>query len=164
MSKIANKQQLTSALQLFKMLSEYQLCWMLTAVKVSSLRSLTKRKSKQSQSAASSNSFDVLVTAFLLRLFFLSDRGTESFVHKPDFVHGCKQDMLLCRRKTQPPTEWTRVRPIPKWMGFSGPYKLCKGTNLPAAWLISIACCASSALIVASIVMVVATRFPSIPI
>lgn len=81
-------------------------------------------------------------------LTFFSDRRTDSFSHKPDLVHSCKQDILLCRRKTQPPSEWTRVRPIPRWMGFTGPYKLCKGTNLPVAWLINIESCSFFDLIV----------------
>lgn len=50
-----------------------------------------------------------------------------SFVHKPDLVHDCKCDILLCRRKADCPSEWTRVRRLPSWTSFSGPFILCKG-------------------------------------
>ncbi|KAM6905372.1 zinc finger CCCH domain-containing protein 7B-like [Xenentodon cancila] len=49
-----------------------------------------------------------------------------SFVHKPDLVHNCNQDILLCRRRGGFPSEWTRVRPRPTWMSFSGPFVLCR--------------------------------------
>ncbi|XP_033998686.1 zinc finger CCCH domain-containing protein 7B-like [Trematomus bernacchii] len=48
-----------------------------------------------------------------------------SFVHKPDLVHSCKGNMLLCRRRTDPPSEWTRVRQIPN-CSFKGPFVLCR--------------------------------------
>ncbi|XP_072224323.1 zinc finger CCCH domain-containing protein 7B-like [Leuresthes tenuis] len=53
-------------------------------------------------------------------------KGIYSFVHKPDLAHNCKRDVLLCRRKTSFPSEWTRVRPLPTLMSFSGPFVLCK--------------------------------------
>ncbi|KAM9745753.1 zinc finger CCCH domain-containing protein 7B-like isoform 1-T2 [Menidia menidia] len=53
-------------------------------------------------------------------------QGIYSFVHKPDLAHSCKQDILLCRRKKGFPLEWTRVRRLPTWTSFSGPFVLCK--------------------------------------
>ncbi|XP_039976336.1 zinc finger CCCH-type containing 7Ba isoform X2 [Xiphias gladius] len=53
-------------------------------------------------------------------------QGIYTFVHKPDLVHSCKRDILLCRRKAAYPSEWTRVRPIPPWTSFRGPFVLCK--------------------------------------
>ncbi|KAF7646029.1 hypothetical protein LDENG_00194770 [Lucifuga dentata] len=52
--------------------------------------------------------------------------GIYTFVHKPTLVHSCKQDILLCRRKSGVPSEWTRVREIPAWTSFSGPFVLCR--------------------------------------
>ncbi|XP_040917569.1 zinc finger CCCH domain-containing protein 7B-like [Toxotes jaculatrix] len=52
--------------------------------------------------------------------------GIYSFVHKPDLVHRCKQDILLCRRKAENPSEWTRVRRIPPCTSFKGPFVLCR--------------------------------------
>nr|XP_015800844.2 zinc finger CCCH domain-containing protein 7B isoform X1 [Nothobranchius furzeri]XP_054606701.1 zinc finger CCCH domain-containing protein 7B isoform X1 [Nothobranchius furzeri] len=52
--------------------------------------------------------------------------GIYSYVHKPDLVHNCKQDILLCRRKAGSPSEWTRVRPIPTNTSFWGPFVLCR--------------------------------------
>ncbi|XP_078140633.1 zinc finger CCCH domain-containing protein 7B-like [Centroberyx gerrardi] len=52
-------------------------------------------------------------------------RGIYTYVHKPDLVHSCKRDILLCRRKAGFTLEWTRVRRIPSWNSFSGPFKLC---------------------------------------
>ncbi|XP_059204407.1 zinc finger CCCH domain-containing protein 7B-like [Centropristis striata] len=52
--------------------------------------------------------------------------GIYTFVHKPDLVHTCKGDILLCRRKTGHPSEWTRVRQLPTWTSFSGPFVLCR--------------------------------------
>ncbi|XP_068193874.1 zinc finger CCCH domain-containing protein 7B-like isoform X2 [Antennarius striatus] len=52
-------------------------------------------------------------------------KGIYSFTHKPDLVHSCKRDILLCRRKIGHPSEWTRVRPIPKRTSFNGPFVLC---------------------------------------
>ncbi|KAF3846744.1 hypothetical protein F7725_003822 [Dissostichus mawsoni] len=48
-----------------------------------------------------------------------------SFVHKPDLVHSCKGNMLLCRRRTDPPSKWTRVRQIPN-CSFKGPFVPCR--------------------------------------
>ncbi|KAM9392198.1 zinc finger CCCH domain-containing protein 7B-like isoform 1-T2 [Pholidichthys leucotaenia] len=53
-------------------------------------------------------------------------KGIYSFVHKPDLVHNCKRGILLCRRKTEPPSQWTRVRTIPDYKSFTGPFVLCK--------------------------------------
>uniref|UniRef100_A0A8C6KLL0 Zinc finger CCCH-type containing 7B n=1 Tax=Nothobranchius furzeri TaxID=105023 RepID=A0A8C6KLL0_NOTFU len=55
--------------------------------------------------------------------------GIYSYVHKPDLVHNCKQDILLCRRKAGSPSEWTRVRPIPTNTSFWGPFVLCRVTQ-----------------------------------
>ncbi|XP_015243384.1 PREDICTED: zinc finger CCCH domain-containing protein 7B-like [Cyprinodon variegatus] len=49
-----------------------------------------------------------------------------SFVHKPDLVHDCKCDILLCRQRADCPSEWTRVRRLPSRTSFSGPFVLCK--------------------------------------
>lgn len=49
-----------------------------------------------------------------------------SFVHKPDLLHRCKRDILLCRRKADHPSEWTRVRRLPANTSFKGPFVLCK--------------------------------------
>ncbi|XP_029914529.1 zinc finger CCCH domain-containing protein 7B-like [Myripristis murdjan] len=53
-------------------------------------------------------------------------QGIYTFVHKPDLVHTCKRDILLCRKKAGYLSEWTRVRPIPTWTSFSGPFVLCR--------------------------------------
>ncbi|XP_041863521.1 zinc finger CCCH-type containing 7Ba isoform X2 [Melanotaenia boesemani] len=53
-------------------------------------------------------------------------KGIYSYVHKPDLVHNCKRDILLCRWKVDCPTAWTRVRPLPARTSFSGPFVLCK--------------------------------------
>lgn len=52
--------------------------------------------------------------------------GIYSYVHKPNLAHNCAQDILLCRRKAKPPSEWVRVRPIPAWKTFIGPFVLCR--------------------------------------
>ncbi|RVE69224.1 hypothetical protein OJAV_G00075410 [Oryzias javanicus] len=52
--------------------------------------------------------------------------GIYTFVHKPDLVHSCKRDVLLCRRKDSFSSEWTRVRRLPSKVSFSGPFVLCK--------------------------------------
>uniref|UniRef100_A0A8C8DJL8 Zinc finger CCCH-type containing 7B n=1 Tax=Oryzias sinensis TaxID=183150 RepID=A0A8C8DJL8_9TELE len=56
----------------------------------------------------------------------LSGVGIYTFVHKPDLVHNCKRDVLLCRRKEAFSSEWTRVRRLPPKVSFSGPFVLCK--------------------------------------
>ncbi|XP_058509362.1 zinc finger CCCH domain-containing protein 7B-like isoform X2 [Solea solea] len=53
-------------------------------------------------------------------------QGIYSYVHKPDLVHSCERDILLCRRKEGHPSEWTRVRPIPPCTSFKGPFVLCR--------------------------------------
>ncbi|XP_070703241.1 zinc finger CCCH domain-containing protein 7B-like [Pempheris klunzingeri] len=53
-------------------------------------------------------------------------QGINSFVHKPDLVHSCKGDILLCRRKADNPSEWTRVRPRPVLTSINGPFVLCR--------------------------------------
>ncbi|XP_071330413.1 zinc finger CCCH domain-containing protein 7B-like [Trachinotus anak] len=53
-------------------------------------------------------------------------RGIYTFVHKPDLVHSCKRDILLCRRKADYPSEWTRVRQMPPCTSFRGPFVLCR--------------------------------------
>nr|XP_046271266.1 zinc finger CCCH domain-containing protein 7B-like isoform X2 [Scatophagus argus] len=53
-------------------------------------------------------------------------QGIYTFVHKPDLVHPCERDILLCKRKVGQPSKWTRVRPIPKSTSFRGPFVLCK--------------------------------------
>nr|XP_057904820.1 zinc finger CCCH domain-containing protein 7A-like isoform X2 [Doryrhamphus excisus] len=53
-------------------------------------------------------------------------QGIFTFVHKPDLVHSCERDILLCRRKEASPTEWTRVRQPPTWTSFTGPFVLCR--------------------------------------
>ncbi|XP_035805332.2 zinc finger CCCH domain-containing protein 7B-like isoform X3 [Amphiprion ocellaris] len=52
-------------------------------------------------------------------------QGIYSYVHKPDLVHNCKGDILLCRLKAAYPSEWTRVRPIPR-TSISGPFVICR--------------------------------------
>ncbi|XP_069557431.1 zinc finger CCCH domain-containing protein 7B-like [Brachyistius frenatus] len=52
--------------------------------------------------------------------------GIYTFFHKPDLVHNCKHDILLCRRKAGYSSEWTRVRPLPTWTSFNGPFVLCR--------------------------------------
>uniref|UniRef100_A0A3Q0RR63 Zinc finger CCCH-type containing 7B n=1 Tax=Amphilophus citrinellus TaxID=61819 RepID=A0A3Q0RR63_AMPCI len=49
-----------------------------------------------------------------------------TYVHKPDLVHNCKRDILLCRLKADPPAEWTRVRPLPNLRSFGGRFVLCR--------------------------------------
>lgn len=56
--------------------------------------------------------------------------GTYAFVHKPDLVHKCKQDVLLCKRKGGLQSEWAKVRPLPQMLSFSGPFVLCKGKTI----------------------------------
>ncbi|KAK2833770.1 hypothetical protein Q5P01_017659 [Channa striata] len=53
-------------------------------------------------------------------------QGIYTYVHKPDLVHNCKRDILLCRRKEDRPSEWTRVRQLPATTSFKGPFVLCK--------------------------------------
>ncbi|KAM6965983.1 zinc finger CCCH domain-containing protein 7B-like [Tautogolabrus adspersus] len=53
-------------------------------------------------------------------------KGIYSFVHKPDLVHACHKDVLLCRRKSDSPSDLTRVRPLPSFTSFSGPFVLCR--------------------------------------
>ncbi|XP_073349800.1 zinc finger CCCH domain-containing protein 7B-like isoform X2 [Pagrus major] len=53
-------------------------------------------------------------------------QGVFAFVHKPDLVHNCDRDILLCRRKAGHPSEWTRVRKIPEMTFFKGPFVLCR--------------------------------------
>uniref|UniRef100_A0A3Q0RQS5 Zinc finger CCCH-type containing 7B n=1 Tax=Amphilophus citrinellus TaxID=61819 RepID=A0A3Q0RQS5_AMPCI len=52
--------------------------------------------------------------------------GIYTYVHKPDLVHNCKRDILLCRLKADPPAEWTRVRPLPNLRSFGGRFVLCR--------------------------------------
>uniref|UniRef100_A0A3Q1EYM7 Zinc finger CCCH-type containing 7Ba n=1 Tax=Acanthochromis polyacanthus TaxID=80966 RepID=A0A3Q1EYM7_9TELE len=51
--------------------------------------------------------------------------GIYSYVHKPQLVHICKGDILLCRLKAAHPSEWTRVRPIPR-ASFTAPFVICR--------------------------------------
>uniref|UniRef100_UPI0037E75EB9 zinc finger CCCH domain-containing protein 7B-like isoform X2 n=1 Tax=Semicossyphus pulcher TaxID=241346 RepID=UPI0037E75EB9 len=53
-------------------------------------------------------------------------KGVYTFVHKPMLDHVCVGDILLCRRKADCPLEWTRVRPLPSWNSFTGPFVLCR--------------------------------------
>uniref|UniRef100_A0A3Q0RPX0 Zinc finger CCCH-type containing 7B n=1 Tax=Amphilophus citrinellus TaxID=61819 RepID=A0A3Q0RPX0_AMPCI len=59
----------------------------------------------------------------------LSDPRIYTYVHKPDLVHNCKRDILLCRLKADPPAEWTRVRPLPNLRSFGGRFVLCRGNE-----------------------------------
>ncbi|CAL9693675.1 unnamed protein product [Knipowitschia caucasica] len=52
-------------------------------------------------------------------------KGIYTFVHKQDLVHSCKKNILLCREKDSV-LPWTRVRPIPSWTSFTGPFVLCR--------------------------------------
>ncbi|KAK7939402.1 hypothetical protein WMY93_002728 [Mugilogobius chulae] len=52
-------------------------------------------------------------------------KGIYTFVHKPDLVHSCEKDILLCREKDSV-LPWTRVRPMPLWTSFTGPFVLCR--------------------------------------
>ncbi|XP_054892071.1 zinc finger CCCH-type containing 7Ba isoform X2 [Poeciliopsis prolifica] len=54
-------------------------------------------------------------------------KSVYSFVHKPDLVHNCKRDILLCRRKADSSSQWTRVRQLPARSSFYGPFVLCRG-------------------------------------
>ncbi|XP_053708164.1 zinc finger CCCH domain-containing protein 7B-like isoform X2 [Synchiropus splendidus] len=54
-------------------------------------------------------------------------QGVHTFVHKPNLVHNCERDILLCRRKSPVPAKWTRIREIPTWTSFTGPFVLCRG-------------------------------------
>lgn len=69
-----------------------------------------------------------------LQSFSFSGQKICSFVHKPDLVHSCERDILLCRRKADRPSEWTRVRPLPAYSSFSGPFVLCRGKDLKIKW------------------------------
>ncbi|XP_037112459.1 zinc finger CCCH domain-containing protein 7B-like isoform X2 [Syngnathus acus] len=53
-------------------------------------------------------------------------QGVHPFTYKPEPGHNCKRDILLCRRKTALPSEWTRVRQPPTWTFITGPFLLCK--------------------------------------
>lgn len=72
---------------------------------------------------------------FLLFRPSFSGEGIYTFVHRPDLVHNCARNILLSRRKVGHPSEWTRVRPIPKWTSFSGPFVLCKGKDPKTKWV-----------------------------
>lgn len=51
-------------------------------------------------------------------------KGIHTFVHKPDLVHSCDKDILLCKENgTHLP--WTRVRSMPR-TSFFGPFVLCR--------------------------------------
>lgn len=63
-------------------------------------------------------------------LLVLSAPGTYAFVHKPDLVHKCKQDVLLSKQKGGLQSEWAKVRPLPQMMSFNGPFVLCKGKKI----------------------------------
>ncbi|XP_026179943.1 zinc finger CCCH domain-containing protein 7B-like isoform X2 [Mastacembelus armatus] len=52
--------------------------------------------------------------------------GSGIGVHKPDLVHSCMRDILLCRRKAGRHSSWARVRPLHAWTSFKGPFVLCK--------------------------------------
>uniref|UniRef100_A0A3Q0RPL3 Zinc finger CCCH-type containing 7B n=1 Tax=Amphilophus citrinellus TaxID=61819 RepID=A0A3Q0RPL3_AMPCI len=56
--------------------------------------------------------------------------GIYTYVHKPDLVHNCKRDILLCRLKADPPAEWTRVRPLPNLRCFLVCPELLKSGDL----------------------------------
>lgn len=49
-----------------------------------------------------------------------------SVVLKADLVHQCARDLLLCRRRSAPPSAWTRIRPLRSDASFSGPFVLCR--------------------------------------
>uniref|UniRef100_A0A8C4EG98 Zinc finger CCCH-type containing 7B n=1 Tax=Dicentrarchus labrax TaxID=13489 RepID=A0A8C4EG98_DICLA len=92
---------------------------------------LVKEKTNQAQVAfsnplSSTHEFLQACSACFPR----TGQGIYSFVHKPDLVHSCKRDILLCRRKTGHPSEWTRVRKLPSWTSFTGPFVLCKDLGL----------------------------------
>ncbi|XP_008298166.1 zinc finger CCCH domain-containing protein 7B isoform X2 [Stegastes partitus] len=53
-------------------------------------------------------------------------QGIYTYVHKPDLVHSCKRDVLLCRLKAGRPAEWTRVRRIPNRTTFNGRFVICR--------------------------------------
>ncbi|KAM8844443.1 zinc finger CCCH domain-containing protein 7B-like isoform 2-T2 [Spinachia spinachia] len=53
-------------------------------------------------------------------------QGIYTFVHKPNLVHSCRRDVLLCRLIEGYPSDWTRVRQIPNWSSFTGPFVLCR--------------------------------------
>lgn len=63
-------------------------------------------------------------------LLVLLAPGTYAFVHKPDLVHKCKQDVLLCKRKEDLQSEWAKVRPLPRLLAFNGPFVRCKGKKI----------------------------------
>ncbi|KAM9780466.1 LOW QUALITY PROTEIN: zinc finger CCCH domain-containing protein 7B-like [Neosynchiropus ocellatus] len=56
-------------------------------------------------------------------------QGVHTFVHKPNLVHICERDILLCRRRSSVPGKWTRIREIPTWTSFTGPFALCRGAG-----------------------------------
>uniref|UniRef100_A0A3B4B0H9 C3H1-type domain-containing protein n=1 Tax=Periophthalmus magnuspinnatus TaxID=409849 RepID=A0A3B4B0H9_9GOBI len=55
--------------------------------------------------------------------------GIYTFAHKPDLVHSCEKNILLCREKDGV-LPWTRVRPMPAWTSFTGPFVLCRDLGL----------------------------------
>ncbi|TKS91594.1 Zinc finger CCCH domain-containing protein 7B [Collichthys lucidus] len=79
-------------------------------------------KERHSQALASTHEFKQACSSCFPRL----GQGIYSFVHKPDLVHSCKRDVLLCRRKSGRPSEWTRIRQLPTWTSFNAPFALCK--------------------------------------
>uniref|UniRef100_A0A672Z8B6 Zinc finger CCCH domain-containing protein 7B-like n=1 Tax=Sphaeramia orbicularis TaxID=375764 RepID=A0A672Z8B6_9TELE len=66
------------------------------------------------------------VRQMIVSCFLFLGEGIYTFVHKPDLVHNCKRDILLCRYKASFSSAWTRVRPIPNCPAFAGPFVLCK--------------------------------------
>uniref|UniRef100_A0A3B4AYF0 C3H1-type domain-containing protein n=1 Tax=Periophthalmus magnuspinnatus TaxID=409849 RepID=A0A3B4AYF0_9GOBI len=58
-----------------------------------------------------------------------SPNGIYTFAHKPDLVHSCEKNILLCREKDGV-LPWTRVRPMPAWTSFTGPFVLCRDLGL----------------------------------
>ncbi|XP_019122488.2 zinc finger CCCH domain-containing protein 7B isoform X1 [Larimichthys crocea] len=79
-------------------------------------------KERHNQALASTHEFKQACSSCFPRL----GQGIYTFVHKPDLVHSCKRDILLCRRKSGHPSEWTRIRQLPTWTSFNAPFALCK--------------------------------------
>ncbi|XP_053493232.1 zinc finger CCCH-type containing 7Ba isoform X3 [Ictalurus furcatus] len=58
--------------------------------------------------------------------FIRTGAGVLDCEYRSDLSHGCKKDILLCRRKGGLNQPWRRVRPRPARSNFQGPYVLCK--------------------------------------
>lgn len=85
------------------------------------IKNVNKRSpAKVSKGLTSTHQFMQACTNCYIR----TGKGIYSFVHKPELVHNCEKNILLCREKDSV-LPWTRVRPRPP-TSFTVPFVLCR--------------------------------------